>query len=83
MNPTWVESLRQQCVGAEVPFFFKQWGNYAPIEMVTLPPGSKRKRTQFEPERGGHTVVNVGKGAAGRLLNGAIWDQVPDTGSGL
>jgi protein gp37 len=23
-------SLRDQCVNAEVPFFFKQWGNWAP-----------------------------------------------------
>lgn len=26
MNPEWVELIRDQCVAAEVPFFFKQWG---------------------------------------------------------
>lgn len=26
MEPTWVESLRDQCRSAHVPFFFKQWG---------------------------------------------------------
>ncbi len=26
MEPAWVESLRDQCLGAGVPFFFKQWG---------------------------------------------------------
>jgi protein gp37 len=30
MNPTWVRSLRDQCVAAGVPFLFKQWGQYAP-----------------------------------------------------
>jgi protein gp37 len=25
-NPAWVRSLRDQCVAAGVPFFFKQWG---------------------------------------------------------
>ena len=26
MDPEWVRDLREQCVGAGVPFFFKQWG---------------------------------------------------------
>lgn len=26
MDPTWVTDLRDQCVAAKVPFFFKQWG---------------------------------------------------------
>lgn len=26
MDPKWVESLRDQCLEADVPFFFKQWG---------------------------------------------------------
>lgn len=30
MHPDWVRSLRDQCVGAGVPFFFKQWGEWAP-----------------------------------------------------
>mgnify|MGYP002624264222 FL=1 len=28
MHPDWVRSLRDQCLAAEVPFFFKQWGEY-------------------------------------------------------
>ncbi len=26
MNPMWVTDIRDQCVAANVPFFFKQWG---------------------------------------------------------
>lgn len=26
MDPEWVRAVRDQCVNAEVPFFFKQWG---------------------------------------------------------
>ncbi|HEX8409650.1 MAG TPA: phage Gp37/Gp68 family protein [Thermoanaerobaculia bacterium] len=26
MRPEWVESIRDQCIAADVPFFFKQWG---------------------------------------------------------
>ena len=30
MHPDWARSLRDQCVGAGVPFFFKQWGEWGP-----------------------------------------------------
>ena len=26
MKPEWARSIRDQCVDAGVPFFFKQWG---------------------------------------------------------
>lgn len=34
MHPDWVRSLRDQCVAADVPFFFKQWGKYLPLGTV-------------------------------------------------
>ncbi|MDF1627014.1 MAG: phage Gp37/Gp68 family protein [Parvibaculaceae bacterium] len=30
MHPDWVRSLRDQCKAARVPFFMKQWGEWAP-----------------------------------------------------
>lgn len=30
MHPAWVRSLRDQCAAADVPFLFKQWGEWAP-----------------------------------------------------
>jgi protein gp37 len=30
MQPDWVRSLRDQCIEAGVPFFFKGWGEWAP-----------------------------------------------------
>ncbi|WP_378736712.1 DUF5131 family protein [Nocardia brasiliensis] len=30
MHPDWVRDLRDQCIQAEVPFFFKQWGGRTP-----------------------------------------------------
>jgi protein gp37 len=41
MHPEWVRSLRDQCAAAEVPFFFKQWGEWAPRSACyhTLPDG--------------------------------------------
>lgn len=31
MHPDWARSLRDQCAEADVPFFFKQWGNWHPV----------------------------------------------------
>lgn len=30
MHPAWVRSIRDQCVAADVPFLFKQWGEWVP-----------------------------------------------------
>jgi len=30
MHPDWARALRDQCAAAGVPFFFKQWGEWAP-----------------------------------------------------
>lgn len=30
MHPAWARSIRDQCVAARVPFFFKQWGEFHP-----------------------------------------------------
>lgn len=32
MHPDWARSLRDQCAAANVPFFFKQWGEWLPGE---------------------------------------------------
>ena len=47
MKLEWVRDIRDRCIGAGVPFFFKQWG------------GTNKKKT-------------------GRLLDGRIWDEMPE-----
>lgn len=48
VHPDWVRSLRDQCVGAGVPFFFKGWGEWLPIgqddlfEAIRQPDGRYR-----------------------------------------
>jgi protein gp37 len=32
LHPQWARDLRDQCVAAGVPFFFKQWGEWLPVE---------------------------------------------------
>jgi len=36
MHPWWVRSLRDQCVRAGVPFFFKQWGRWYPMDQTSV-----------------------------------------------
>lgn len=38
MHPEWATSLRDQCDAAAVPFFFKQWGEWAPGECAEFSP---------------------------------------------
>jgi protein gp37 len=47
IQPEWVLEIRDQCLAASVPFFFKQWG------------GARKRRN-------------------GRLLEGRVWDEMPD-----
>jgi protein gp37 len=28
MSPIWAEEIRDMCLKAKIPFFFKQWGGY-------------------------------------------------------
>lgn len=36
MHIDWVRSLRDQCADANVPFFFKQWGEWCPSENIDI-----------------------------------------------
>jgi len=33
MHPDWARGLRDQCKAADVPFFFKQWGEFSPCSV--------------------------------------------------
>jgi protein gp37 len=48
MHPDWARSLRDQCAAAGVPFFFKQWGEWAPGECAqSAPKRTERTATWF------------------------------------
>ncbi len=36
MHPDWARSLRDQCAAADVPYFFKQWGEWRPVAPRSL-----------------------------------------------
>ena len=100
MHPDWARSLRDQCQAAEVPFMFKQWGEWiggkfdrAKGKMICDPstPGEQIGRIfwtnpgqpkvqLWEPadHYWHHASAKVGKKAAGRELDGQVWDQYPE-----
>ena len=84
MHPDWVRSIRDQCVTAGVPFFFKQWGEWAPIpkEGVHVVGCTADGNFHYGPNPGvGLAMYRVGKKYAGRMLDGRTWDEYPDAKS--
>ena len=79
MHPNWARSLRDQCVGAGVPFLFKQWGEWLPL--ASADEASQYPRAQMI-ERDGIRFVKVGKKVAGRLLDGREWNEYPEVQHG-
>ncbi|WDL99755.1 phage Gp37/Gp68 family protein [Alicyclobacillus sp. ALC3] len=79
MSPWWARDLRDQCVEAGVSFFFKQWGEFAPVhELRCNEPGIKGKQwVNFDPDT---SVCRVGRKNAGRVLDGRVWDEYPRIG---
>jgi protein gp37 len=75
MHPDWARSLRDQCLSAHVPFFFKQWGEWGPAF-------SSNNHGPL-PYRDG--MVRFGKKQAGRMLDGLEWNDLPspETGAGI
>jgi protein gp37 len=80
MSPDWARSLRDQCAAADVPYLFKQWGEYQPTGYMAI--GARQKGCVFvgDPiDDLGHRweMRRVGKGKAGRELDGRTHDEFP------
>jgi len=89
MHPDWARCIRDQCAAAGVPFLFKQHGGWAPRrpaehgDLVSYP-----KSVIVRPDGGitsglmaygsdAWVMDQVGKKAAGRLLDGMTHDGFP------
>lgn len=93
MHPDWVRSIRNQCQAAGVPFFFKGSGEWReaeygdkkqnPIIVTMLNNGRIRRGSDFRDDDDGLNPIllaRVGRKAAGRLLDGRTWNELPIKG---
>ena len=85
MHPDWVRSLRDQSATAGVPFFFKQWGEFAEVDEVAADRAPERTWiVGAEPiagtlhSTGGAYMQRVGKKSAGDLLDGVRHHAFPE-----
>jgi len=63
MQIDWVRSLRDHCAEAQVPFFFKQWGEFRPAN---------------ESEAGfGIGMISAGRNNSDRSVDGREWNEKP------
>lgn len=72
MNPDWVRGIRDFCASQEIPFHFKQWGQWGP-------PSDTNVKSHRSVMSGGvsFTMASVGKLASGRELDGRTHDGFP------
>lgn len=87
MHPTWVRSLRDQCVETGVPFFFKGWGEWMPVDEPWKGGSTKdlRANEQWLNADGGQGFHGTGvwrtrrngKRNAGFMLDGRTWYEYP------
>lgn len=84
-HPNWFRSLRDQCAEAEVPFFFKQWGEWGEAwggcTHLIYPDGRVVEGSHEHPDAWKHktaeTIARMGKQSSGRLIDGVIHDAFP------
>lgn len=95
-HPRWFRDVRDQCVAAGVPYFFKQHGDWA-SEAATIgdaqpesigpdrarwisPDGVVSPTGEGLMKKGDALVVRVGKKIAGAILDGREWRELPTAG---
>lgn len=74
MHPDWARLLRDQCVAADVPFFFKQWGEWLPLASADEASNYRGAMREGKNVR----WIKVGKKTAGCLLDGREWKEMPE-----
>lgn len=88
MNSDWPRDLRDQCAVAGVAFHFKQHGEWVDVSVPAFgkSPGEIRyaradgslwDAPPEDEDADCITICRVGKKAAGRMLDGRTWDEVP------
>lgn len=83
-NPEWFRGVRDQCVAAGVPFFFKQWGEWLHLSQVPAVLTEREREImtfrgmrQAYPKTLGIEYLRIGKKRAGALLDGMVYREFP------
>lgn len=84
-HPDWFRDLRDQCVAADVPFFFKQIGDWVHESMLGDLSKYREKRlieAKADPKKvkvwdDGTPSFRLSKKSNGRELDGREWNQFP------
>lgn len=78
-HPDWFRSLRDQCLAADVPFFFKQWG-----EWIDWKSAGAYSWTNTTPQRPSYKGPCIGKlrGPDGELFDGRSFPSIHSDGDG-
>lgn len=86
-HPDWFRAVRDQCVKAGTPFFFRGFGEYGPatdrrgdVEYVLPVGGLIRPGASPEILGLGARMVKLGSASVDYLLDGAEWREVPGQG---
>ncbi len=74
MRPEWARGIRDQVVAADVPFFFKSYGEW--LDASILIEAGLNSWSSNYPERDG--FIRVGKKQAGWWLNDREWREMPE-----
>lgn len=76
MHPDWVRNIQRQCQEQNVPFFFKQWGEWSPHPIK----GEKirGRKLMFD----GSIMFLYNKKLSGALLDGREYKEFPKIGEG-
>jgi protein gp37 len=92
VHPEWLRHMRDVCGDTGARFLFKQWGEWLPVEAVEGPHKplcamtydgrvAEGSTSPADPEDEAYWTTwifeKVGKKAAGRLLDGRLWDERP------
>lgn len=70
-SPSWFRDLLNACMADDIAFHFKQWGDWAPGQGFPL----AKARAALADD--GTQMLRIGKKAAGRVLDGSVWDGLP------
>ncbi len=80
IHPDWVRSVRDQCAAANIPFFFKQWGEWRPESQFGQHIPSLRllaQKTKHFISEDKSLSYKMSRNEAGRLLDGRTHDDLP------